>query len=147
MMYGNKIGEMAWMDLSVANASEVKDFYQQVLGWKSESINMTGGDESYCDYAMSLPIEDEQDEQLKSHTTSPKLVKGTFSTGICHAKGDNADMPATWLPYFLVANIDVAIMEVKTHGGALVTNIKSMGNERYIVIKDPAGAMCVLYQK
>jgi len=34
-MYGNNIGDLAWMDLSVPNAEQVKDFYQKVLGWQS----------------------------------------------------------------------------------------------------------------
>jgi predicted enzyme related to lactoylglutathione lyase len=70
-----------------------------------------------------------------------------FVTGICHAKGANKDIPAVWLPYFLVANIDEAIVKVNSLKGSLLTEVKSMGADRYIVIKDPAGASCALYQK
>ena len=47
----DKIGEMAWIDLTVENASDVKDFYQKVIGWEVEEMPM--GDHS--DYAMKLP--------------------------------------------------------------------------------------------
>ncbi|WP_286232983.1 VOC family protein [Thalassotalea sediminis] len=121
----NGIGEMAWLDLSVDDASTVKDFYQQVVGWKSSEVSM--GD--YQDYAMLMPD------------------SGDAVAGICHAKGCNIDIPAAWLPYFLVADIEQAVTAVKDKGGELVTAIKGMGNDKYVIIKDPAGAVCAIYQK
>ncbi|MBL4940790.1 MAG: VOC family protein [Colwellia sp.] len=137
-MYGDKIGEMAWMDLSVPNAELVKGFYQQVLGWQSEAVNMSCDGESYVDFSMSVK---------QSDTTAEQNENNGFATGICHAKGANADMPAVWLPYFLVSDIDVAVGKVQMLKGRLVTNIKNMGDDRYVVIEDPAGAKCALYQK
>ncbi|MFT5634749.1 MAG: putative enzyme related to lactoylglutathione lyase [Cognaticolwellia sp.] len=55
---------MAWLDLSVDNATEVKSFYEDVIGWKSENITM--GD--YADYAMLEPNNNEA------------------VAGVCHAK-------------------------------------------------------------
>lgn len=124
-MSDKNIGEMAWLDLSVNNANEVKEFYQQVIGWKSEEISMG----EYSDFAMSPP-------------TSNEAV-----SGICHAKGVNADLPPMWLPYFLVDDIEQSVASVIEKGGHLITEIKSMGNDQYVRIKDPAGAVCALYQK
>ena len=124
-MSDNKIGTMAWLDLSVDNADEVKSFYEDVVGWKTENISM--GD--YNDYAMLEPNDNEA------------------VAGVCHAQGVNKDLPPAWLPYFLVADIETSIAAVKEKGGALVTEIKSMGSDKYAVIKDPAGAVCALYQK
>lgn len=124
-MSDNKIGTMAWLDLSVANAENVKSFYEDVIGWKSESISM--GD--YDDYAMLEPINSEA------------------VSGICHAQGVNKDLPPAWLPYFLVSDIEASIAAVQAKGGALVTEVKSMGSDKYAVIKDPAGAACAIYQK
>lgn len=120
-----KIGEMAWLDLTVDNASEIKYFYQKVIGWQVEDVSMG----EYSDYAMNSP------------------ESGQAVSGICHAKGGNADMPAAWLPYFLVANINDSISEVTNLGGKLLTEIKHAGKDQYIVVKDPAGAICALYQK
>jgi len=124
-MSDNKIGTMAWLDLSVTNADEVKSFYEDVVGWNSDNISM--GD--YHDYAMLEPISNEA------------------VAGICHAQGVNKDLPSAWLPYFLVADIEASIAAVQAKGGVLVTEIKSMGSDKYAVIKDPAGAVCAIYQK
>jgi predicted enzyme related to lactoylglutathione lyase len=121
----NKIGEMAWLDLTVVNATEVKDFYQKVVGWQAEDVAM--GDHN--DYVMN----------------SPETLEAV--SGICHAKGENADMPAAWLPYFLVKDLHESIAHVTKLGGELVTEIKQAGNDKYVVVKDPAGAVCSLYQK
>ncbi|WP_085299409.1 VOC family protein [Cognaticolwellia mytili] len=124
-MSDNKIGTMAWLDLSVDNAESVKSFYEDVIGWKSENVSM--GD--YDDYVMLEPI------------------NGEAVSGICHAQGVNKNLPPMWLPYFLVADIEASIVAVKANGGVLITEIKSMGSDKYAVIKDPAAAVCAIYQK
>ena len=124
-MTDNKIGTMAWLDLSVGNADEVKSFYQEVIGWKSESVSMGG----YDDHVMLEPNNNEA------------------VAGVCHAQGVNNDLPPAWLPYFLVADIEASIAAVQAKGGSLVTQVKSMGSDKYAVIKDPAGAVCAIYQK
>lgn len=124
-MSDNKIGTMAWLDLSVANAKNVKSFYEDVIGWKSDNISMG----EYDDFAMLEPNNNEA------------------VAGICHAQGVNKGLPPAWLPYFLVADIDASIKVVLEKGGALVTDIKTMGSDKYAVIKDPAGAACAIYQK
>ena len=121
----NKIGEMAWIDLTVDNAEEVKGFYQSVVGWKVDDVSM--GD--YEDYSMNSPTDNQP------------------IAGVCHARGVNKDLPPAWLPYFLVENIDESVANVQSLGGSLLTEIKTMGSDRYAVIKDPAGAACAIYQK
>jgi predicted enzyme related to lactoylglutathione lyase len=142
-MYGNNIGDMAWMDLSVPDAEPVKLFYQAVLGWKSESTDMSHNGEAYQDFTMS----NSDNETSQDQSSTADSGNAMFMTGICHAKGANKDIPAAWLPYFLVANLDEAIVKVNSLKGSLITEVKSMGADRYIVIKDPAGASCALYQK
>ncbi len=121
----NNVGDMAWLDLTIKNAEQVQDFYCQVVGWKSEGCDMGG----YQDYTMLNPS------------------SGDATAGVCHSSGVNADLPPAWLPYFLVANIDKSVAAVLAQGGELVTEIKSMGADKYVVIKDPAGAVCALYHK
>ena len=67
-----KVGSISWMDLTVTNAEEVKDFYKEVVGWSTSSVNM--GD--YEDYCMNLPE-----------------TENTVA-GVCHAKGVNAALPS-----------------------------------------------------
>lgn len=121
----DKLGEMAWLDLSVKNATEVKNFYQKVIGWQTEEVSM--GD--YSDYTM-----------MSQESNAPV-------GGVCHAQGVNNDLPPAWLPYFLVADANESVKQVLENGGELVTEIKSMGKDKYAVIKDPAGAVCAIYQK
>ena len=60
----------------------------------------------------------------------------------------NADLPPVWMPYFLVADIEQSVSAVLAKGGKLVTEIKSMGgDDKYVIIKDPVGAVCALYYK
>ncbi|PKI16837.1 VOC family protein [Colwellia sp. 12G3] len=143
-MYGNKLGEMAWMDLSVPDAKAISDFYQVVLGWRCEPVEMTLDNDTYSDFVMTSPTALVLDETDKE---KPASAIQSLVTGICHAKGENQDMPAVWLPYFLVKNLDESILKVKDNGGTLATKIKNIGADRYVVIKDPAGAMAAIYQK
>jgi len=49
------------------------------------------------------------------------------------------------MPYFIVEDLDVSIKNTKEKGGEVLTTVKSMGDsDRYVFIKDPAGAMCAL---
>ena len=161
-MYGEKLGEMAWMDLSVANAEVVSHFYQSVLGWHSEPVSMTLGDEKYHDFVMtsvtepnvfsqaSRPGKENTNKGTAENIPSPSATASTpksLVTGICHARGENQDMPAVWLPYFLVKDLDESADKVVENGGSLVTKVKNVGADRYLVIKDPAGAMAAIYQK
>ena len=121
----DKIAEQAWLDLTVENASATKDFYQQVIGWQVEEVSM--GD--YSDYSMNSPV-----------TNEPVA-------GICHAQGVNKELPAMWLPYFLVEDLNKSLEYAVGNGGQKIGDIKTMGKDSYVVIKDPAGACCALYQK
>ena len=119
------LGDIVWLDLTVENAGQIRDFYQQVIGWQVENVSMG----EYNDYSM-----------LNSGTQSAV-------SGICHARGSNSDLPPMWLPYFLVEDVEQAARTVQSEGGTLVTEVKSMGKDKFVVIKDPAGAACALYQQ
>src|SRR5690606_34079773 len=117
-------GLVGWVDLTVDNAPEVRDFYRAVIGWEYREVAM---DEGYADYSMTT-------------------MEGQDVTGICHARGPNEGLPAQWLVYFTVADLDLAISEVRARGGALLRAPFEMDAGRYAVIRDPAGAVCALFQ-
>jgi predicted enzyme related to lactoylglutathione lyase len=119
-----RMGTIGWHDLTVENADEVRDFYKAVAGWDSQSVSMG----EYDDYNM--------------------LASGTGSgvAGVCHARGDNADLPPQWLLYIYVEDIDRCVAKCEELGGEVVAGPKSMGKARYCVVRDPAGAVCGLYQ-
>ncbi|WP_164084701.1 VOC family protein [Alteromonas flava] len=117
------IGSMGWLDVTVENATEVKDFYTQVVGWEAEGLSM--GD--YEDYMMK--------------------AAGESIAGICHKRGSNAQMPSHWIPYFVIADLAVALQNVKELGGVQLSPVRSYGDSSFAIIKDPAGAVCALYQE
>jgi hypothetical protein len=67
--------------------------------------------------------------------------------GVCHARGPNADLPAKWLIYIIVEDLDRSVARCLELGGRLIAGPRSMGTQgRYCVILDPAGAAAALYQ-
>lgn len=80
----NEIGSITWTDLSVKNADQVKEFYTEVVGWKSEPVDMGG----YNDFNMNTAND------------------GNTVAGICHSKGVNAELPPQWLIYITVENVE-----------------------------------------
>ena len=119
------IGTIVWTDITVNDAEQLRDFYQQVVGWQSSGVPV--GD--YEDYSMTSPETEE------------------FSVGICHAKGPNQGMPPQWLIYILVQNLDNSIEACKRMGGKVIAGPREVGADRFCVIQDPAGAVAGLYQK
>jgi predicted enzyme related to lactoylglutathione lyase len=117
---GKRVGEIVWVDLTIPNAEEVREFYQSVTGWDSDEFNM--GD--YSDYVVQTPGE-------KKDTVA----------GIVHARGANADLPPHWLIYVKVENLEESMEAARRNGGEVLAGPKSFGNARYCVLKDPAGAV------
>lgn len=115
-------GTITWQDLTVDDAERLRDFYEHVAGWTPSPVQMNG----YADYTMS--------------------AEGEPIAAICHARGGNADLPAQWLIYITVDDLDASIAECHRLGGSLVTPPRSFAGGRYCVIKDPAGAVCAIYQ-
>lgn len=120
----SRAGTIGWIDLTVDNAESVRDFYKAVAGWEAEDVSM--GD--YSDYSMKPP-------------------GGEPVAGVCHARGGNANLPPVWMIYIVVADLDASVARVAEHGGAIVAGPMGAGGHRYAIIKDPAGAMCALYQQ
>lgn len=106
----------------MANAETVRDFYEAVAGWTPEAVPMG----AYSDFVMN--------------------ADGVAVAGICHARGNNADIPPQWLVYITVDDLDHSLAECLRLGGALVSGPRSYGGGRFCVIKDPAGAVCAIYQ-
>jgi len=120
----SEIGKIGWIDTTVDDASGLRDFYSAVVGWDTEEVSM--GD--YGDYVMKLP------------------ASGDGVSGICHARGSNADLPAGWLIYIVVADVEKSAATCTANGGKMVIEPRGLAGGQFCVIEDPSGAVAGLYQ-
>jgi hypothetical protein len=124
-------GTIAWFDLTVPNADEVRDFYAAVVGWEHDPVAM--GD--YADWSMRAP-------------------DGPTVAGICHARGENAGMPAQWMAYVAVTDLDATMARCRDLGGEVIAGPRGEApgprgeapGPRFSVIRDPAGAHLALME-
>ena len=120
------IGSIGWVDLTVPDAERVKQFYAAVVGWAPEPVDMGG----YADFNMTSPS------------------NGQPMAGVCHRRGVNADLPAQWLIYIDVPDLDASMSRAVELGGRILAGPKGFGGQgRYCVIEDPAGAVAALFQR
>jgi len=124
MASNGNIGKIGWFDLTVEDAPAIRDFYAKVVGWKPEGISM--GD--YEDFNMTVP------------------ATGEPAAGICHARGENAELPSQWLIYITVADVERSAEACLDSGGTVIVGPKSMGDGKFCVIEDPNGSVAALYQ-
>jgi uncharacterized protein len=117
-------GRIGWVDLTVPDAPRVRDFYAAVAGWTPHPVDMG----EYQDFAMLA-------------------ADGSAQGGICHARGSNEGLPAQWLVYITVLDLDARLAQVEALGGRILRPAKGAGPAgRYAVIEDPAGAVCALFE-
>ncbi len=116
-------GKIGWVDLTVDDAETLKDFYGAVVGWKTEDVDMGG----YSDFNMVAG-------------------DGQPAAGVCHARGSNAALPPQWMIYIVVPDVETSVARCTDLGGDVIVAPRGMAGGRYAVIRDPAGAVCALYQ-
>ena len=122
LMPKKNTGKIMWHDLTVGNAVEISDFYNQVTGWEKEGLSMG----EYDDFLIKSPGDAE------------------VVAGICHARGVNKDIPAQWLMYITVENLDESLEICKKLGGKVWGSKRKMGEGYYCLVQDPAGAYVML---
>ncbi|MEM7349119.1 MAG: VOC family protein [Chloroflexota bacterium] len=116
------IGQVVWTDLTVEHASEIRDFYCQVVGWQAADHDMG----AYNDFDIIAPN------------------SGGTVAGICHARGANANIPAQWLIYITVEDVEQSAAQCVALGGKIIDGPRMMGEQQFCVIQDPAGAVAAL---
>ncbi|MBL8130324.1 MAG: VOC family protein [Anaerolineae bacterium] len=116
-----RVGSVLWVDLTIDNADEVRDFYKEVVGWGHSEVDMGG----YTDYSMLPPGAD-----------AP-------AAGIVHHRGVNEGIPPQWMIYIVVADLEASIAACERLGGKVVKRAK---DSPFCIIQDPAGAVAALFQ-
>lgn len=116
-------GRIGWVDLTVPNAGALLDFYSDVTGWSPAPVSMG----YYSDYCMNA-------------------ADGKSVAGVCHARGDNATLPAGWMVDIVMADLAAAVERCQARGGEVLSAPRSIGDSRLCVIQDPAGVIAALYE-
>ena len=119
-------GRVAWLDLTVPDASATRDFYRQVVGWSVEDVAMEDAGERYADFNMLGG-------------------DGQPAAGVCHARGVNLDIPPVWMLYLPVGDLDESLRRVEEEGGKVVKAMRGPDGEcASAVIQDPVGVYLAL---
>jgi predicted enzyme related to lactoylglutathione lyase len=118
------VGRIGWIDLTVKDATRVKDFYAQVIGWKVAPLDCGG----YEDFCMNVPVDN------------------STIAGICHAVGANAALPPAWLVYVNVESVPASLEKVLALGGSVIDGPRKLGGRDFACIRDPAGAYLALIE-
>ncbi len=122
------MGSIAWLDLTVDDASATRDFYCSVVGWRAEDAAMKAGDESYADFNM-----------LNGD--------GQAIAGICHARGVNVGLPHVWLLYLPVDDLAASLTHVVPSNGKIINqSTNKAGDVTQALVEDPVGSCVVLVQ-
>ncbi len=121
----NQFGQIGWVDLTVDDATAISGFYEAVIGWKREAV----------------PVSDYHDYCVTPAASADPIA------GICHARGVNSGMPAQWLMYISVPDLQASVDKCTELGGRTVCPPRNMGGYgQMAVIADPAGAVLALIQ-
>ncbi len=122
------VGCISWLDLTVSDASTTRDFYRQVVDWSVQDVEMKDASELYADYNMCG-------------------CDGSPAAGICHARGVNLGVPATWMIYLPVGDLAESLRRVQEEGGKVIKATRGADGEyAHAAIQDPVGACLALAQ-
>jgi len=113
----NTHGAFSWCELMTTDPDAARDFYTQLFGWGSKSMDMPNG----------------------QYTTLQ--VGDTSIAGLTKIPEDATGMPPNWGCYVTVKDLDAACTRVKQLGGKVImppVEIPTVG--RMAVIQDPQGA-------
>jgi len=113
----NTHGAFSWCELMTTDPDAARDFYSQLFGWGSKSMDMPNG----------------------QYTTLQ--VGDTSIAGLTKIPADAKGMPPNWGCYVTVKDVDAACTRVKELGGNVIMppfEIPTVG--RMAVIQDPQGA-------
>jgi len=121
-----RVGCISLLDLTVTNASLARDFYQTVVGWSVQDIEVQDTSERYADYRM---LGDD----------------GSPAAGVRHARGANLGLPPVWMLYLPVGDIAESLRRVQEGEGKIIKETaEADGSFAYAVVQDPVGVCLAL---
>ncbi len=120
-----KVGTIYWTELATPNAQAAKAFYTGLFGWDIQEQDMSG---------------------FVYHII--RALSGEQVGGIYEMSGPEfQNLPAHWLIYFLVSDLDATAQKVESLGGSVrvpPSDIPGVG--RYSIVQDPTGGIIALFE-
>jgi uncharacterized protein len=117
----NEPGGLVWEDARLSDPEAGKRFYADVFGWTYGPVE--GAPEDYATFA----------------------VDGEIAGGLGGLMGAPEGTPSHWLPYFMVADVDLATTSARSGGGAVLLEPEDTPFGRMSVVTDPFGATFSLH--
>jgi len=111
-----KTGKVVWHDLMTTDLEASKTFFTELFGWELKEF------------------------QMGEHGTCNMIHVGGKEIGTIVALDDKGEIPAHWMAYVSVDDVDAAVERAKGMGGQEAwpaTDIPDVG--RFAVIRDPQG--------
>ena len=118
-----KIGTIGWTELITRDKAASVDFYTQLFGWTTESMEMPGGD-SYTMFKMG-------EEMVGGCVTPP---------------ADAQEAPCMWMSYVNVDDLDTAVAKAKNLGAKICKERVDIPMGSFAIITDPQGATFAFWQ-
>jgi predicted enzyme related to lactoylglutathione lyase len=106
-----------WAELSTPDVDRVTAFYERVFGWSTRQSPFGEG-MTYTEF----------------------LEDGASVAGAMQSPPDAPNMPAYWLAYFYVSDVDEACRRAVDGGAAQMVEPQDFGGGRFAVLTDPQGA-------
>jgi hypothetical protein len=116
----NEPGGMCWSEVNTRHGEPVRAFYQGLTGMSAVPMEGMPG----------------------YHTLQRGPGEAQF--GVLDMDANWEGLPSHWMPYFAVADLDVALALVQEHGGKMQVPPFDTPYGRMSVIADPAGAYLTL---
>ena len=114
-------GSFCWAELDTRDVEGSKRFYGEVFGWGSETST---GEMTYTEF--KVPGGGENDSVAGMMDMPPEVP---------------AEVPAYWLVYLEVADVDAAATKVGELGGSITVPAMDFPGGRFALATDPQGAM------
>lgn len=117
----NTIGAMGWNELQTRDLKTAKKFYSDLFGWRLETDDTAG------------------------YTTI--FNNDRMNGGMLMIKPGMGEMPANWMAYFTVEDVEKTLKKVEMSGGTSPSGvIDAPGVGQMAVVQGPAGAVLTVIQ-
>lgn len=113
----NEHGALVWTELLAHDTKAAGDFYGQIFGWTTDSMDMAGT--TYTVFANG----------------------GRNQAGMMEIQKDWGPVPQSWMPYLAVDDCDAIIEKAIELGGSLVNGPMDTPGGRFATLHDPQGAV------